>query len=85
MQVKGATQPAFTLFTPSPLDRPDDYLERERRIRARAIQQYTPRSREHILAWLANRYPRRQRVLDEGIQDYDQPPPGSDDDNPDTV
>jgi hypothetical protein len=72
MQVKGATQPAFTLFTPSPLDRPDDYLERERRIRARAIDQYTPRSREQILTWLAARYPRRGRVVDEGVQDYDQ-------------
>ncbi len=40
---------------------PTDAAEREAEIRELSRQQYTPKSREDILSWLANRYPRKRR------------------------
>jgi hypothetical protein len=60
MQVEGQTQPAFSLLPFTPLPVPEDAAEREARIRQCSITTYTPKSREEVLAWLRERYPRRK-------------------------
>ncbi len=62
MQYGGQTQPAFSLMTHEPLPNPNKALEavaREGRIRQRSIDHSSPKSRAEVLAWLAQRYPRR--------------------------
>lgn len=41
---------------------PPDAAEKEAEIRALSREQYTPRSRDEVIAWLARRYPRRRRT-----------------------
>ena len=58
MRLSGQTLPAFTLKTlppPSSIDK-EQALAREKRIRQRSVAQYTPKTREQILSWLAKRY-----------------------------
>lgn len=59
-QIQGRTVPAFSLRTLPPLQLPPDALEREQRIRQYSITAYTPRSRQEVLAWLKDRYPRQR-------------------------
>lgn len=54
----GNTQPAFSIATrpdPGDLESPEG-LEREQLIRQRSIENYTPMSKEEVMAWLNNRY-----------------------------
>lgn len=75
MQVEAQTQPAFTLFPHPPLEEPNDADERVARLRKQAHQQL--RSREDVLAWLNERYP---RVARRG-RSADKKPESSDDNN----
>ncbi len=61
LRFRGETQPAFSLMGLAPLEKPPDAEERERRIRARSIELYTPKTREEVMAWLNARYPRKGR------------------------
>jgi hypothetical protein len=69
MQYRGQNIPAFTLWSPSPVQRPDDATEREQRIRALSGKQYTKRSAEDVKAWLAARYPKPKRKTDKKAED----------------
>lgn len=62
LQVDGEVQPAFSLTTLPPLEQPEDGAERERQIRDMSIARYTPKSREEVLNWLKERYPRRRKA-----------------------
>lgn len=66
MQVNGVTQPAFTLHAPVPIEQDRHAAARERAIRQRSIELYTPMSRADILHWLAERYPRRSAASNQG-------------------
>ncbi|MEO8391730.1 MAG: DUF87 domain-containing protein [Chloroflexota bacterium] len=59
-QINGQSMPAFNLFTKPPVKMLGDADEREQRIRQQSIATYTPKSREEVLAWLKERYPRRR-------------------------
>lgn len=69
LRVAGETQPAFSLTTLPPRtadtfgpEGREACLERERRIRERSHDHYTPMTCEEVLAWLAERYPRRGKA-----------------------
>ena len=54
----GNTQPAFSIATrpdPGDLESPKG-LEREQLIRQRSIKNYTPMSKDEVMAWLNQRY-----------------------------
>lgn len=62
LRFQGVVQPAFSLTGREPLQKPPDAEARERRIRERSVQQYTPKTRGEVMAWLAERYPRKKRL-----------------------
>lgn len=69
LRVMGETQPAFSLTPLPPMvansfgeNEREECFEREQRIRALSHEIYTPMTREDVLAWLAERYPRRGKV-----------------------
>lgn len=62
LRFQGVVQPAFSLTGREPLQKPPDAEARERRIRERSVQQYTPKTREEVMAWLTERYPRKKRL-----------------------
>jgi len=67
MRYNGHTQPAFGIVTrPAPGEDRGLYQEhpeeRERRIRALSVRQYTPMNRQAVMEWLRERYPRRRRT-----------------------
>lgn len=62
LRFQGVVQPAFSLTGREPLQKPPDAEKRERRIRERSVQQYTPKTRGEVMAWLAERYPRKKRL-----------------------
>jgi hypothetical protein len=64
LRFKGAQQEAFSLATVKAPQRPTDALERATRIRQQSAQTYTPASRQAILEWLKQRYPKLERPLD---------------------
>lgn len=75
MSHRGNNQPAFTLRTDPPLPaQPGSIEERIARIKALSRQQYTPKTRDEVLAWLRERYPRRRRG---GNIDYSAPEPST--------
>jgi hypothetical protein len=61
MRYDDKQQDPFSLVGHDMREEPDDAAEREAEIRALSRQQYTPRSREDSLSWLASRYPRKPR------------------------
>ncbi len=56
---KGRTMPAFNIATRRPPGNVEanEAIERERLIRQRSIELYTPKTQQEILEWLNNRYP----------------------------
>lgn len=60
MQVNGQTQPAFNITTQTPILVTPEAIDREQRLRWQSRQQYTPKTREDVLVWLRERYPRRR-------------------------
>jgi len=66
LQIDGQSQPAFSIYTPEPLEVPEDGDTRAARIRERSLATYTPKSREAVLEWLRKQYPRQavQQQLD---------------------
>jgi hypothetical protein len=62
MRYEDKQQDPFSLAGRDAPQAPADAVEREAQIRASSRQQYTPRSREEVLTWLAERYPRRRRA-----------------------
>ncbi len=73
LQNEGATQPAFTLYTPPPLEKPKDAQGRAKHITQRAIKNIQLKSKTEVLEWLGARYPRRKfgQAEAEPVQDYD--------------
>ncbi|MCB9436478.1 MAG: type IV secretion system DNA-binding domain-containing protein [Anaerolineales bacterium] len=69
MQHEGEISPPFTLETLPPLDRPDDWL-RYPQLRATSAHQFMPRTRDEVLTWLQDRYP-RQRPPSDTVSFYD--------------
>lgn len=61
MRYDNKQQEPFSLEGKDVLKPPPDAIQREAEIRELSRQQYTPRSREDIRAWLAKRYPRKRR------------------------
>jgi hypothetical protein len=58
MQVHGQTQPAFSLLTLEPLPESGEGAAREDYLRQLSREQYTPKPRAEVLAWLKQRYQR---------------------------
>lgn len=61
MRSNKVTQPVFSMITREPLASPTPTAaerEREQHIRQLSRQRYMPKSREEVLDWLRNRYPR---------------------------
>ncbi len=65
-------QDPFSLVGRESVPEPVEAAEREAAIRALSRQQYTPKSREEILSWLANRYPRKRRGQGKSKTDAEQ-------------
>jgi hypothetical protein len=62
MRYEGKQQEPFSLMGRDAPEAKAEARTREAAIRALSRKQYTPKSRDEVLAWLAARYPRRRRA-----------------------
>lgn len=71
----GKQQAVMSLSTAPKPERPKDVDERVARIRAQSIKRYTPLSKDEVLAWLKERYPKPAPPPDDDTQWYDKDTP----------
>lgn len=71
----GKQQAVMSLSTAPKPERPKDADERVARIRAQSTARYTPMSKDAVLAWLRERYPKAAPPPDDEAQWYDRGTP----------
>lgn len=85
MQLHRKSMPAFSMNPFPPILTPDNALDRERLIRQKSIDNYTPWTKAQVETWFSNRYPYPKKNSTAGeVTDYEEADDEEVDDDPST-